>query len=150
MGNRSFREPSLDLDAKSFNPETLKQKEVSFNFSSWKKKKIKILRKFTVEKIDFHCTLNLSYLGQFSLGFHAMYDINIILLIWKMLTYILKSISLQNLKIGKYAIMALFMFGLLSLLSEKISHVVCDISIYNGKCWNLTVSSEKKLKTSLK
>lgn len=34
MGNCSFREPSVDLNAKSFNPAKLKQKEVYFNFFS--------------------------------------------------------------------------------------------------------------------
>lgn len=46
MGNRSFREPSVDLNAKSFDPAKLKQKEVYFNFSQLEKD---FLRKFTAE-----------------------------------------------------------------------------------------------------
>lgn len=81
MGNHSFREPSVDLNAKSFNPVKLKKKQIYLNLFFFQLGK-GFLRKITGEFIDFNSTLFLFCLDQTPLGNDLVFMQYIILILY--------------------------------------------------------------------
>lgn len=129
MGNHSFREPSVDLNAKSFNPAKLKQKQIYliffFFFSAEKrlsKEDYRRINRFQLYLISsLYCP---NSFRQWS-GFHAVHKINIVPLIKKMLMLFLKGhfhCIFGN--IGKYIIMKFLNLYILEFTTWKISQVI--------------------------
>lgn len=139
MGNHSFREPSVDLNAKSFNPVKLKKKQIYLNLFFFQLGK-GFLRKITGEFIDFNSTLFffLSWPNSFRQwsSFHAVHNINIVPLIEKILMLFLKGhfyCSFWN--IERYVIMAFLNLYLLEFITRKIFQVFLVFLKGSVKTW---------------
>lgn len=125
MGNHSFREPSVDLNAKSFNPAKLKQKEIllSLLFISSVGKRPSKEDYRRINRFQLYLISALSWPNSFRQwsGFHAVHNINIVPLVEKMLMLFLKGhfhCSFWN--IGKYVIMTFLNLYILEFTTWKI------------------------------
>lgn len=129
IGNHSFREPSVDLNAKSFNPAKLKQNKIylSFFFFSSVGKRLSKEDYRRINRFQLYLISSFSWPNSFRQwsGFPAVHNINIIPLMEKILMLFLKGhfhCSFWN--IGTYVIMTFLNFYILVFTTWKISQRV--------------------------